>query len=193
MIKPRQLTGGFSRTPHALDSLMDTPVIDWLQTKQRELLIDYVNIKYCWNDYGISDLSDYAYLVAPAYKALEGVLIQIAKELGLPDRPYRIGAVYDEDALDKFYADVLDRIGKLTLTERQDVKLWLDDAQRILKHYRHSPAHFQSESKTHWDRAFQLGDQIVHVVNQMCGTLLGAGLIGKRPKPPEERTATIVA
>jgi hypothetical protein len=190
MIKPVSLPS-LDRAPEVLDTLMEKEVVRWLDPKTLSLLIDYVNIKYCWGLHGVGQLSDYAYLMTPAFKALEGVLIQVAGELRLPERPYRIGAVYDEESLDKFYSEVLDKVGALTETAKDDVKLWLNDARRILKHYRHSPAHFQSEPKTHWDRAFQQGDQIVNVVNQLCGTLLEARLIGKRPEPPE-RTAQLI-
>lgn len=171
----------WSRGPLDLQRVMDAGVVNWLEPKQRGLLIDYVNIQEGFKQFGISSLSDYSYLITPAFKALEGVLIQIAEELQFDVEAHKhsIGAVFDEDKLALFYENVLEKLEELSDDNKEDIKMWLNDARRILRHFRHSPAHFNGEVKESWDKAFQLGDQIVSTINQLVLTLLDSNLIGK--------------
>ena len=165
---PQYLAGNF----------MDHTVVNWMGVKQKGLLLDYFNIKHAWNDYALAGLSDYSYLVTPAYKALEGVLIQVAQELGLPGPEWKVGAVFSDENLAKFYGDVLDRIQGLSREAKEDAQLWLNDVRRILKHFRHSPAHFLGEGQPNGNQAFLLGDRIVSNINELCLTLVRANLIG---------------
>lgn len=173
MFKPEN-TMSWTRISTALEEFMYPEVVMWLDEKIKEFLLDYLNIKYFSKDYGVDNLSDYSYLITPAFKALEGTLMQIGGELGfdLNKYKYRVGVIFSDENLEEYYKDVLDKITHLTEENRVDIKQWLDNARRILKSLRHTPAHFNAEIKDNWNKAFLSGDLIMSTVNEMCYTLI---------------------
>ncbi len=179
MINPNNQFG-LSSDPNYLSTLMDQRVVNWLNEKQKRFFLDYVNIEEGYKQFGVIGLSDYSYLITPAFKGLEGTLIQIAEELGFDLKKYdfKIGVIFNEENLEKFYNDVIDKIENLSSQNKEDIQLWLNDARRILRHFRHSPAHFMGENKPTWDKAFLFGDHIMSIVNNLCLVLIEAKIIG---------------
>lgn len=173
MFKPKH-TMSWNNNLERLRDFMYPEVVAWLDRKIKQFLLDYINIKYFSKDYGVNNLSDYSYLITPAFKALEGTLLQIGKELGfdLNKYKYRVGVMFNDESLEKYYKDVLDKIEHLAEENRADIKQWLDNARRILKSLRHAPAHFNGEVKDNWDKAFLSGDLIISTINEMCYTLI---------------------
>jgi len=188
MFKPKN-TKSWSNDPLMLKDFMYHDVVMWLDKKIKRFLLDYQNIKYFTQDYGVDNLSDYSYLITPAFKALEGTLLQIGKELGfdLSKYKYRVGGIFSDETLDKYYRDVLDKIKHLTEANRVDVKQWLDNARRILKSLRHTPAHFDAEVKPNWDKAFLSGDLIMSTISEMCHTLIQNKMFPSIVKAAEEK------
>lgn len=161
--------------------------IEWLEDKVKDLLMDYLTIQESSKQMGTGDLSDYSFVTTPAFKALEGTLIQIAKELGFEAEKYRfkIGVVFDDKNIELFYEDVIKKIENITNEQKLDIKIWLNDIQKKLKHFRHSPAHFTGEGKSNYAQAFMLGDQILADINELCYVLITSGLL----KIPEKNKA----
>ncbi len=174
-----------------LSSIMYPEVVSWLNPKISGFLIDYMNIKASASDFMISGLTDYSYLITPAFKALEGTLLEIGKELGFDMAKYKfkIGVVFNDENLDKYYEEVLDKIKELSEEKRVDIKQWLDNARRILKSLRHTPAHYEGEVKENWTKAFLSGDLIINTINEMCHTLIQNNLFPSviKAKADEEK------
>jgi hypothetical protein len=182
-----------------LSEFMYSEVVGWLKPKIRHLLIDYMNIKKGTEEFGIRDLSDYSYLITPTFKALEGTLLEIGRELNFDLNKYqfRIGVIFSDENLEKYYNDVLDKIKHLTEEKRVDIKQWLDNARRILKSLRHTPAHYEGEPKENWTKAFLSGDLIITTINEMCHTLIENNLfpsiVAEKIKEAEEEQRRIIA
>ena len=168
-----------------LNEVLHPSVTEWLPVKVKDLILDYLIIKASFMEHGIgnSSLSDFSYLITPAFKALEGTLLQIAEQLGFPLKEvnYKVGVVFSEEQLEKYYRDTLDKLESLAIEKRLDVKQWLDNARRILHHMRHAPAHYRAEGKKTYTAAFQTGEMILGTINEMCRSLLAAGLL--KPDP----------
>jgi hypothetical protein len=173
------------RPLNLLDEVLHPQVTGWLPLKVKDLVLDYLIIKANFMEHGIgsSSLSDFSYLITPAFKALEGTLIRIAEQLGFPlkEANYSVGVVFSEERLEKYYRDTLDKLESLATEKKLDVKQWLDNARRILHHMRHAPAHYGAEGKKTYTAAFQTGEMILGTINEMCRSLLAAGLL--KPDP----------
>lgn len=153
-----------------LNEIMYSDVLSWLDQKIWNFLIDYLNIKTFTDKFEPKGLSDYSYLITPAFKALEGTLLQIGTELGFKVEEYkfRVGVIFNEENLEKYYEDVLEKISSLSEEKKVDIKQWLDNARRILKSLRHTPAHYNGEVKQNITKAFLSGDLIISTINEMC-------------------------
>ncbi len=174
-----QVKGSYSRASEEVTELFKlykVEVISWLYPKTKELILDYLAIKN--SSLVVNNLSDYSYLVTPIFKALEGSLLQIGEDLGFDFEKYsfKIGVVFSEENLENFYNDVLGKIEELSSEHKSDIQMWLNDARRILRHYRHSPAHYSGETKNSYEEAFSSGDHIFRIINEMCFSLLDSGI-----------------
>ena len=161
---------------------LDPEVNDWLEWPVKDLIRDYYLIQEHFYEYGIGiGISDFSYLITPAFKALEGALLQIARELGfdLEKKKYRVGWILDERELDSFYEDVLQKVETLTQEAKQDIRQWLSNARLFLRDMRHTPAHYLAEPKQTFTRAFDTGNTIIFTINQIALVLLKAGAFKK--------------
>ncbi len=172
-------------------AILDAKVINWLDEDVKDLLLDYIAIRKGYENYAIGGLKDYSYLITPAFKALEGTLIQIAKRLGfnLEKYNFQIGVVFSEENLEKFYNEVLNKIDKLAEEQKLDIQQWLNNARRLLRHLRHSPAHFGGEKKENHNKAFLTGDQILFTINEMCLSLITSGVFDRDNEKEEKSEA----
>lgn len=148
-ISPAQIKEMGQEELNDLSSLYKSEVLSWLNADIKQLLLDYLTIKNSYKQFGLRRLSDYSFLITPAFKALEGVLIQIGEELDFDLEKYnfKVGVVFSDDNLEKFYEDVLSKVESLEEEHKSDIQMWLNDARRILRHYRHSPAHYLGEKR----------------------------------------------
>ena len=174
-IKPRIEKEYFdSKHKSVLYAIMYPDVVSWLNYKIAGFLIDYMCIKSASDEFAIRGLTDYSYLITPAFKALEGTLLEIGKELKLNIQKYKhkVGALFNEEDLEKYYNEVLEKIEHITEENKIDIKQWLDNAKRILKSLRHTPAHYEGEVKENLTKAFLSGDLIISTINEMCHVLI---------------------
>ncbi len=157
-----------------LYDIMYDDVVRWLDINIKRLLRDYMSIKHNANIYSIDGLWDYSYLITPAFKALEGALLKVGEELGFDIKKYkhRVGLIFNDENLEKYYDKVLEKIEALSVEQKMDIKQWLDNARRILKSLRHTPAHFEGEVKNNLTKSFLSGDLILSTINEMCHTLI---------------------
>lgn len=88
----------WSTNTQDLKRFMEDGAVDYLNEKTRGFILDYVNIKEGYRNQGIAHLTDYSYLIAPVFKALEGTLIQIAEDLAIDSgkASHKIGTVFSE-------------------------------------------------------------------------------------------------
>ena len=132
--------------------------------------------------------NDYSFLTAPAYKALEGFLFQIADDLKLPSSVNNnkiAGAYYfDEQKIDKHIDNLIKEIehkadneNKLSKHEKQDIKDRIKEMRGFLKHYRHTPAHFFGEPIEAVEKAHMNIMVIYSAIDNTAQILLKANLI----------------
>ena len=179
MLNPKSIGQAYALDEDkVLYDLMYPEVVAWLDVNVKRFLRDYLSINANAHYYTIVGLWDYSYLITPAFKALEGTLLKIGEELGLDVKKYKhkVGAIFNDAALEEYYDKVLERIETLSKEQKVDVKQWLDNARRILKSLRHTPAHFEGEIKSNPEKAFMSGDLILSTINEMCYTLIQNGL-----------------
>lgn len=180
MFKPDNKLSPLTHDSKYLDNFIDSKVRIWLGSDGEnilEFLLDYINIKYTSKTCFIDNMHDYSYLIMPAFKALEGTMFQIGRQLGFDVEryKYRIGFMFNGDNLDKYYKDVLDKIESISEEKKLDVKQWLDNARRILSSLRHNPAHYNGDVKA-FEKAFLDGDLILSTINYMCLALIESGI-----------------
>lgn len=131
--------------------------------------------------------NDYSFLTAPAYKALEGFLFQIAKDIDLPSsgRPNSAGSYYiDEKKVDKQIDNLIKELEKKTETtqklsayEKKDIKERIKEMDGFLRHYRHVPAHFYGERMDSIEKATRNIMTIFGCIDNSASILLKSKLI----------------
>ncbi len=94
-------------------------------------------------------------MTAPAYKALEGFLFQIARDLNLASSGNEklAGSYYFyEEKIDKYIDKFLKELEentqnqiKLSKYEKQDIKDRIKEMKDFLQHYRNTPSHYFGE------------------------------------------------
>ena len=138
-----------------------------------------------FKDHYPNQFNDYSFLTAPAYKAFEGYLFQIAKEMKLPSSsPKLIGTYFDEGRVDETIDNLLKELeaksegtAKLSKDEKQFIKDMVSEMKRFLFHYRHTPAHYIGDLIDTADKAEQNIHSIYRIINETTKTLLKAKLI----------------
>lgn len=171
---------------HALEQHFATTTLLYLDEKIINHLLDSLTLESFFKNF-IDHFNDFSFLTAPAYKALEGYLFQIAKELNLPSagKTELVGNYYfDETKIDKHIDSLLKEIevktestGQLTKYEKQDIKSRIKEMKDYLKHYRHSPAHFMGEPIDTLEKAERNIRIIFGAIDNTTSILLKAKLI----------------
>src|SRR3989344_1794889 len=142
-----------------------------------ENVINYLADSLVLEKHGLrhSNFSDFSFLTAPAYKAFEGFLFQIAKDLSLPSsgRTDFIGQYFDEGKVDKtidMLIRELEKKGeastKLGKQEKENIKDNVKEMKRFLLHYRHTPAHFHGEPMISVEKAKQITYGIYRIIDE---------------------------
>ncbi len=140
---------------HSLKQLLSDGTLDYLDEKIINHLMDQIIIRGYFSQF-TSKFNDFSFLIAPAYKALEGYLFQLAKDLKLPSagNGNLVGSYYfDEEKIDAQIDILLSELEantggskQLSDYEKQDIKSRIKEMKDFLRHYRHSPAHYMGES-----------------------------------------------
>jgi len=131
--------------------------------------------------------NDYSFLTAPAYKAFEGFLFQLAKDLKLPSsgKPELVGTYYfDEQKVDGAIDALLDELEKagtgstaLSSAEKDNIKDNVKEMKRFLRNYRHTPAHFHGEPMISREKSLQNILSMYRIIDETVAVLQNAKLI----------------
>lgn len=167
----------------ALNRVFSGKVFDSLDEGVRECLLDYMALRRASGDYivGPNSMSDYSYLIVHAFKALEGFLLQVARNLGIDPKEYdyKIGQMLQEENVERLYKDIISKLEKVDKEKKLDIKIWLNNARIMLKSYRHTPAHYLGAKIPTYEKAIHSGDYILETIDRMGIGLLEAGLLKK--------------
>ena len=169
-----------------LEKLFDKNVLFYLSESIVNHLLDSLTLdKYIHSN--INDFNDFSFFTASAYKALEGFLFQIAKDLNLPSsgNSNLVGSYYfDEERIDKHIDKLLKELSdkadvekNLSKYEKRDIKERIKELKGFLQNYRNTPSHFYGEPII----TIQIADRNVKIIygaiDNTAKILLRANLI----------------
>lgn len=170
-----------------LESNFDQDTLFYLSEKVINHLADSLKLDIHWKENFKDQFNDFSFFTAPAYKALEGFLFQIANDLELPSsgNGNLAGSYYfDEEKIDKHINKLLreldvaaDNEKKLSQYEKRDIKDRIREMRGFLRHYRHTPAHFHGESIDTLEKARRNIMTIYGTIDNTAKILLNADLI----------------
>lgn len=169
-----------------LNSNFDTNVLFYLNETIINHLLDSLKLDVLWREQFKDQFNDFSFFTAPAYKAFEGFLFQIASDLRLPSSGNAdfVGTYFDEKKIDQTINRLLkelemktDKEKQLTKEQKIHIKDNIKEMKRFLQYYRHTPAHFQGESIDTLDKARQNIMSIYRIINETVKTLLKAELV----------------
>jgi len=176
-----------SQPINILNSSFDRDVLYYLSEKVINHLVDSLCIHSLIAARNDTGFNDFSFITAPAYKALEGFLFQIAKDLVLPSfkSTTTVGAYYfDEEKIDRHIDKLLkelekkaDTTPKLSIYEKRDIKDRIKEMKGFLRNYRHTPAHFYGEPIDTVAKADINIKVIYSVIQNTTKILLKSGLI----------------
>lgn len=169
-----------------INNHFDMDTLYYLSEKVINHIADSLNLDILWREQFKDRFNDFSFFTAPAYKAFEGFLFQIAIDLNLPSSgdPKFVGTYFDEEKVDKTINKLLKELETKTEKEiklKRDEKIFIKDMvkemKRFLYYYRHTPAHFHGELIDTIDKARQNILSMYRIINETTKTLLKAGLI----------------
>jgi len=184
-----------------LNEHFDSDVIEFLDKKSeiKELLIDWLILvdytgvasmsrtEYSVTGYSSTKVTkistlyyDYSFLMAPAYKAFEGYLYLLAESLGLKKATQEIqniGNLYDSEKIQRVKEEIVTETGEKIDKNDKDGMEIIDSLRRVLRHYRHNPAHFGGERIDTFQKAKNYVSMILAVINDTTKYFLSKGLI----------------
>lgn len=170
-----------------LDNNFDQETLYYLSEKVINHLADSLKLDMLWKENFKDQFNDFSFFTAPAYKALEGFLFQIASDLKLPSsgNDNLAGSYYfNEEKIDQHIDKLLeeldsaaDKESKLSAHEKRDIKDRIREMRGFLQHYRHTPAHFYGESIDTLEKARRNTMTIYGAIDNTAKILLKANLI----------------
>lgn len=189
--RQQQLNEGlFGSYDKMLERTFEESTLDYLDERVINHLLDSLALESSQKDVlkeSRNRFNDYSFLTAPAYKALEGFLFQIAENLNLPSSGNEklAGSYYFDEAkidkhVDKLLRELEDKAEtapKLNKYERQDIKDRIKEMKGFLQHYRHTPAHFWGEPIETIEKAHRNIQIIYGAIDNTTQILLEGGLI----------------
>lgn len=170
-----------------LEDNFDQQTLHYLSEKVINHLADSLRLDILWKENFKDQFNDFSFFTAPAYKALEGFLFQIADDLKLPSSGNEklAGSYYfDEEKIDQHIDKLLNELDKvageekkLSQYEKRDIKDRIREMRGFLQHYRHTPAHFFGESINTLEKARRNIMTIYGAIDNTAKILLQANLI----------------
>ncbi|MBI2459563.1 MAG: hypothetical protein HYV53_03370 [Parcubacteria group bacterium] len=170
-----------------LEANFDLQVLYYLSERVINYLLDSISLEQADLRSPGRHFNDFSFFTAPAYKALEGFLFQIAKDLNLPSsgNSNLAGSYYfDEEKIDKHIDkllkelfDVADAEKKLSKYEKRDIKDRIREMKGFLQHYRNTPSHFYGEPIDTIDKAHRNIMIIYGAIDNTTKILIKSGLI----------------
>lgn len=180
---------GRSRRNQSVEKLtrnFDLQTLHYLSERVVNYLLDSLQMEEFWRDDFRDRFNDFSFYTAPAYKAFEGFLFQIAEDLELPSSgdPKFVGTYFDEEKVDKTIDKLIkeleqkaEKTTKLTKQEKLHIKDMIKEMKRFLQHYRHTPAHFHGEPINTIEKARQNILSMYRIIDETSKTLLKTELI----------------
>ncbi len=172
---------------HELEQNFDKNTLYYLSEKVINHLSDSLKLDIHWKENFKDQFNDFSFFTAPAYKALEGFLFQIAEDLKLPSSGNEklAGSYYfDEEKIDQHIDSLLEELDniadeeiKLSVYEKRDIKDRIREMRGFLKHYRNTPAHFYGEVIDTLEKARRNVMTIYGTIDNTAKILLKAELI----------------
>jgi hypothetical protein len=178
--------GRGNQHPDKMSAQLDEDTLNYLDEAIINHIGDSISLLELWQPNYSSQFNDFSFLTAPAYKAFEGFLFQIARDLKLPSagNVKFAGTYFDEDKVDEAIDNIIKEIEEkadntkaLDKEQTQFIKDMVSEMKRFLVHYRHTPAHFLGDSINSLEKAQQNIMSIYRIINETTKTLLRAGLI----------------
>lgn len=175
-----------SQPINELNNHFHSDVLDYLSEAVINHLVDSLNLDILCAGHFNGRFNDFSFFTAPAYKAFEGFLWQIAEDLNLPSsgNPKFVGTYFDEEKVDKTIDKLIKELelktekeARLTRDEKRHIKDMIQEMNRFLYHYRHTPAHFHGEPIDTIEKARQNILSMYRIINETVKTLLKAKLI----------------
>jgi len=179
-----------------LKKIFDHKTLLFLEEKILDHLVDEVILLESRIP-GAQAITDFSFLMAPAYKALEGFLLQLAKDLELPSgsNPKNAGGYFANtqavhEHIDKILKDLEEKSDKADISdnEKQEIKFRLSQMGSFLNTYRNGPAHFNGESVKTGEKAAQLINIIFGHIDSTTKVLLATGFLYEEQQVEENKT-----
>lgn len=126
---------------------------------------------------------DYSFVVAPMYKAFEGFLVFLAKELKLFDKGYehRIGGLYSWKDENEQREIVVTKIKEKLENDTDLIDLWRE-LGTILRRYRASPAHYGGDTIYSYEEADGHVKAMFIVMHHAMRRLIQKGLLTNKDR-----------
>ena len=170
-----------------LEDNFDQLTLHFLSEKVINHLTDSLKLDIIWKEGFKDQFNDFSFFTAPAYKALEGFLFQIADDLKLPSagNAKLAGSYYfDEEKMDQHIDKLLEELDNaadsednLSDYEKRDIKDRIREMRGFLQRYRNTPAHFYGESIDTLEKARRNIMTIYGAIDNTTKILLKAKLI----------------
>ncbi len=173
---------------HAHQEMLDNfdeQVLHYLHERIINHLVDSLNLEKKSRELQRM-FNDFSFYMAPAYKAFEGFLFQIAADLKLPSsgNPNFVGTYFDEQVVDSTIDSLIEELNDkaggeagLSAGDKINIKDHVKEMKRFLVHYRHTPAHFHGETIDTLEKADQNVKSIYRIISETIKVLLKAGLV----------------
>ncbi|MCF7830420.1 hypothetical protein K9M41_00245 [Candidatus Gracilibacteria bacterium] len=179
-----------------LKKIFDHKTLLFLEEKILDHLVDEVILLEARIP-GAQAVTDFSFLMAPAYKALEGFLFQLAKGLELPSgsNPENAGGYFaNAQTVDKHIDGILKELDEesdkadISDSEQREIKFRLSQMGSFLNNYRNSPAHFNGDPVKAGEKAAQLVTTIFEHIDSTTKVLLATGFLTCEEKTEAGKT-----
>ncbi|MGB4834301.1 MAG: hypothetical protein WBP40_04690 [Candidatus Moraniibacteriota bacterium] len=152
---------------------------DYIPAECKKLVYDWYQLKEIAKNFkDESSFFDWSFIIVPMSKAIEGILISLAKDLGLDKEDNIVGNFFDTPNIEKNFQNIEEKIIEKGLSSKQkeDIKGQLAELKNFLKRYRHVPSHYGSFFKS-YEQAEAAGISGLHNIGCVLNELLQAGVV----------------
>jgi hypothetical protein len=134
---------------HPIYQRLSESTITYLKEQGKDILEWFWDSQKLIDQFKVNDgqMSDYSFLIAPAYKGLEKWLLITAPYLGVPQniidkatKTGKLGLFLQEEPMQAFLDDVLSKLDKTT-DKKKELRSFAQSLHSTFKTFRHNPAH----------------------------------------------------
>ncbi|MFA6076786.1 MAG: hypothetical protein WC735_01780 [Candidatus Paceibacterota bacterium] len=172
----------------------DHPIYQRISNETKTFLVENHQdiLDWLWDSYRLinqfkadTSMSDYSFLVSPAYKALEKWLISIAPFLGVPENLIRDAVEYgkfspflNDEKSSEFLESVFIEL-EIESSKRKELRTYVQSLNSTLKTFRHNPAHcgtkIEDAPKTEVDFM-----ALIHIIDNLTKAFIDNDIIPNR-------------